>query len=42
MQVGLIGLGKMGLNLGENLIDHNDKVAAFDLNVNAVEEISRL
>lgn len=41
MQVGLIGLGKMGLNLGENLIDHNYEVAAFDLNVNAVEEISK-
>ena len=23
MKVGLIGLGKMGLNLGQNLIDHN-------------------
>ncbi|MFF2498902.1 phosphogluconate dehydrogenase (NAD(+)-dependent, decarboxylating) [Peribacillus sp. NPDC058075] len=41
MQVGLIGLGKMGLNLGKNLIDHNYEVAAFDLNVNAVEEISK-
>ncbi|MDQ0245142.1 6-phosphogluconate dehydrogenase [Bacillus fengqiuensis] len=41
MQVGLIGLGKMGLNLGKNLIDHNYEVAAFDLNVNAVEEISQ-
>ncbi|WP_144554038.1 phosphogluconate dehydrogenase (NAD(+)-dependent, decarboxylating) [Peribacillus simplex] len=41
MQVGLIGLGKMGLNLGKNLIDHNYEVAAFDLNINAVEEISK-
>lgn len=41
MQVGLIGLGKMGINLGKNLIDHNYEVAAFDLNVNAVEEISK-
>ncbi|CAK6481140.1 phosphogluconate dehydrogenase (NAD(+)-dependent, decarboxylating) [Peribacillus castrilensis] len=41
MQVGLIGLGKMGLNLGKNLIDHDYEVAAFDLNVNAVEEISK-
>ncbi len=31
----------MGLNLGKNLIDHNYEVAAFDLNVNAVEEISK-
>lgn len=41
MKVGLIGLGKMGLNLGKNLIDHNYEVAAFDLDVNAVEEISK-
>ncbi|KMN44770.1 phosphogluconate dehydrogenase (NAD(+)-dependent, decarboxylating) [Bacillus sp. LK2] len=39
MQVGLIGLGKMGLNLGENLIDHKHQVAAFDLNTSAVEEM---
>ena len=25
MQVGLIGLGKMGLNLGKNLLDHNHR-----------------
>ncbi len=41
MQVGLAGLGKIGLNLGKNLIDHNYEVAAFDLHVNAVEEISK-
>ncbi|PEQ10160.1 phosphogluconate dehydrogenase (NAD(+)-dependent, decarboxylating) [Bacillus toyonensis] len=39
MQVGLIGLGKMGLNLGKNLMDHKHEVAAFDLNTNAVEEM---
>ena len=26
MQVGLIGLGKMGLNLGKNLMDHDELV----------------
>ncbi|CAH0346675.1 phosphogluconate dehydrogenase (NAD(+)-dependent, decarboxylating) [Bacillus sp. CECT 9360] len=41
MQVGLIGLGKMGLNVGKNLIDHNYEVTAFDLDENAVEEISK-
>lgn len=41
MKVGLIGLGKRGFNLGKNLIDHNYEVAAFDLDVNAVEEISK-
>ncbi|QGQ45258.1 phosphogluconate dehydrogenase (NAD(+)-dependent, decarboxylating) [Metabacillus sediminilitoris] len=41
MQVGLIGLGKMGLNLGKNLIDHKHQVVAYDLNINAVEEIKK-
>ncbi|MGR6003850.1 phosphogluconate dehydrogenase (NAD(+)-dependent, decarboxylating) [Bacillus cereus] len=39
MQVGLIGLGKMGLNLGKNLMDHKHEVATFDLNASAVEEM---
>lgn len=39
MRVGLIGLGKMGLNLGKNLMDHKHEVAAFDLNSSAVEEM---
>ena len=39
MQVGLIGLGKMGLNLGKNLIDHNHQVVAYDLNPEAVSEM---
>ncbi|MGE6613085.1 phosphogluconate dehydrogenase (NAD(+)-dependent, decarboxylating) [Peribacillus sp. NPDC076916] len=41
MKVGLIGLGKMGLNIGKNLIDHKHDVVAFDLNTNAVEEIKK-
>ncbi|KGA95759.1 6-phosphogluconate dehydrogenase [Alkalihalobacillus alcalophilus ATCC 27647 = CGMCC 1.3604] len=41
MKIGLIGLGKMGLNLGKNLIDHKHEVVAFDLNVNAVEEMKK-
>ncbi len=41
MKVGLIGLGKMGLNLGKNLIDHKHEVVAFDVNANAVEEIKK-
>lgn len=41
MKVGLIGLGKMGLNLGKNLIDNKHEVVAFDLNANAVEEIKK-
>ncbi|WP_249871541.1 phosphogluconate dehydrogenase (NAD(+)-dependent, decarboxylating) [Oceanobacillus saliphilus] len=39
MQVGLIGLGKMGLNLGKNLIDHKHQVVAYDLNSQAVDEM---
>ena len=39
MKVGLIGLGKMGLNLGQNLIDHRHEVVAFDLNAEAVREM---
>jgi 6-phosphogluconate dehydrogenase len=41
MQVGLIGLGKMGLNLGQNLIDNKHQVVAFDLNTNAVKEMEQ-
>src|SRR5213080_2158923 len=42
MQVGLIGLGKMGFNLGQNLLDHNHSVVAYDLNPTAVEEMKKL
>jgi 6-phosphogluconate dehydrogenase len=42
MKVGLIGLGKMGLNLGQNLIDHKHEVVAFDLNTAAVEQMQSL
>ena len=42
MQVGLIGLGKMGFNLGQNLLDHNYSVVAYDLNPKAVEEMNKL
>ncbi|PGY07384.1 phosphogluconate dehydrogenase (NAD(+)-dependent, decarboxylating) [Bacillus sp. AFS031507] len=41
MQVGLIGLGKMGLNLGQNLLDHNYEVVAFDLNADSVKEMTK-
>lgn len=39
MKVGLVGLGKMGFNLGQNLLDHGHEVIAFDLNAPAVEEM---
>ncbi|PLR80213.1 6-phosphogluconate dehydrogenase (decarboxylating) [Bacillus canaveralius] len=41
MKVGLIGLGKMGLNLGSNLIDHNHELVVYDINSSAVREMER-
>lgn len=41
VKVGLIGLGKMGMNLGKNLIDNKHRVMAFDLNTNPIEEIKK-
>lgn len=41
MKVGLIGLGKMGLNLGQNLIDNKHEVVAFDVNKSSVEEMTK-
>ena len=41
MKVGLVGLGKMGLNLGQNLMDNNHEVVAFDVNASAVEEMNK-
>ncbi len=42
MKIGLIGLGKMGMNLAQNLMDHKHEVVAFDLNKEAVKEIADL
>jgi len=39
MKIGLVGLGKMGMNLGQNLIDHKYEVVAYDLNQDAVQEL---
>jgi 6-phosphogluconate dehydrogenase len=40
MKVGVIGLGKMGLNISKNLMDHKHEVVAYDINPSAVDEIS--
>lgn len=40
MNIGLIGLGKMGYNLALNMVDHKYSVTAFDINESAVKEIS--
>lgn len=42
MNIAMIGLGKMGINLCENLIRNNNQVIAFDLNENARQEAEKL
>lgn len=39
MQVGLIGLGKMGLNLAFNLNDHGHNVVGYDRNPSQTAEL---
>lgn len=38
MEIGLIGLGKMGLNLALNMLDHEIGVKAYDISENAFKE----
>lgn len=38
MKIGMIGLGKMGLNLVKNMNDHGHEVVAYDLNPEFVKE----
>lgn len=38
MKIGMIGLGKMGLNLVQNLIHHQHQVVAYDLNTELVAQ----
>ncbi|HIX42482.1 MAG TPA: 6-phosphogluconate dehydrogenase (decarboxylating), partial [Candidatus Kurthia intestinigallinarum] len=40
MNIGLVGLGKMGFNLAENLMDHKHTVTAFDVNQEAGEKFT--
>ncbi|MDQ1909320.1 decarboxylating 6-phosphogluconate dehydrogenase [Paenibacillus sp. GD4] len=37
MQIGLIGLGKMGYNLSLNLLDHGYETVVYDVNAKAVQ-----
>jgi 6-phosphogluconate dehydrogenase len=41
MQIGLIGLGKMGFNLALNIHGHGHEVMAFDLNNASLESIGK-
>jgi 6-phosphogluconate dehydrogenase len=40
MQIGLVGLGKMGFNLALNIHKHGHEVIAFDLNETSVKNIN--
>ena len=39
MQIGLVGLGKMGFNLARNIKDHGHDVVAYDINEGALKSI---
>ncbi|QDK70113.1 phosphogluconate dehydrogenase (NAD(+)-dependent, decarboxylating) [Lactococcus protaetiae] len=41
MKFAMIGLGKMGMNLVKNAVDHDIEVVAYDLERSAVEEIQQ-
>ncbi|MCT1398037.1 6-phosphogluconate dehydrogenase (decarboxylating) [Paenibacillus sp. LC231] len=41
MKIGMIGLGKMGLNLVQNLIHHQHQVVAYDLNTQLVDQAAQ-
>lgn len=41
MKLGLIGLGKMGLQLGENLIEHGYELVVTDLNASSIEAMRK-
>ncbi|SDW45143.1 6-phosphogluconate dehydrogenase [Marininema mesophilum] len=41
MQIGMIGLGKMGASLALNLLDHGHQVSAYDINVSAINMVSK-
>lgn len=41
MKVGLIGLGKMGYNIGAQIIEKNHSVVAYDVNSEAVDQFSK-
>ncbi|OBZ08140.1 phosphogluconate dehydrogenase (NAD(+)-dependent, decarboxylating) [Bacillus sp. FJAT-26390] len=38
MQIGIIGLGKMGYNLMLNVLEHNHKAVVYDVNTAAIEK----
>lgn len=40
MKLGLVGLGKMGYNLGLNFMDHGHEIVAYDINKEAVDRLA--
>jgi 6-phosphogluconate dehydrogenase len=42
VKLGLIGLGKMGYSLGQNMLEHGHEVVATDLNQEAIQSLERL
>ncbi len=40
MQIGFIGLGKMGFNLVQNLLEHKHDVVAYDINQEVVKKLA--
>lgn len=38
-KIGLIGLGKMGINIGKQFIDCNHRAVGYDVNQAAVDEL---
>ena len=42
MQLGLIGLGKMGANMTERLLLDKHEVVVFDINPHAVEDAGKM
>ncbi|RYM05762.1 decarboxylating 6-phosphogluconate dehydrogenase [Sporolactobacillus sp. THM7-7] len=42
MEIGMVGLGKMGLNLSLNMLDHQIDVKAYDISDDAVREMASL
>jgi 6-phosphogluconate dehydrogenase len=42
MRIGLIGLGKMGFNLAQNMAEHDFDVKAFDLSEQAVQKADKI
>lgn len=41
MEIGIVGLGKMGFNLALDLLDHKHEVAAFDVAKESVQNIEK-